>query len=49
MKLKIKMPVIVEGKYDKIRLLSYIDGTVITTDGFRIFNDGEKRKYLKRI
>lgn len=49
MKLKIKMPVIVEGKYDKIRLLSYIDGTVITTNGFRIFNDGEKRKYLKRI
>ena len=49
MKLKIKTPVIVEGRYDKIRLLSYIDGTVITTDGFRIFNDEEKRKYLKRI
>lgn len=49
MKLKIKTPVIVEGKYDKIRLLSYIDGTVITTDGFRIFNDEEKRKYLKRV
>ena len=49
MKLKIKTPVIVEGKYDKIKLLSYIDATVITTDGFGIFNDPEKREYIKKL
>ena len=49
MRLKIKMPVIVEGKYDKIKLLSYIDATVITTDGFGIFNDKEKRGYIKKL
>lgn len=49
MKPKIKMPVIVEGKYDKIKLSSVIDATVITTDGFGIFNDEKKRAYLRRI
>ena len=49
MKPKIKMPVIVEGKYDKIKLSSVIDATVITTDGFGIFNDKEKRDYIKKL
>ena len=49
MKQKIGMPVIVEGRYDKIKLLSVIDATVITTEGFRIFKDGKKREYIKRI
>ncbi len=47
--LKIDLPIIVEGKYDKIKLDSIIDATVITTDGFRIFKDKEKKEFLKKI
>ncbi len=41
-KLKIPYPVIVEGKYDKIKLASVIDADIFTTDGFGIFNNSEK-------
>ena len=42
-------PVVVEGKYDKIRLLSVFRGTVLTTDGFRVFNDREKAAFFKAL
>lgn len=42
-------PVIVEGKYDKIRLSNIIDTQIITTDGFGIFKQEEKRLLLKKI
>ncbi len=48
-KLKLKQVVIVEGKYDKIRLSSFLDSTVITTDGFSIFNNKEKCALIKRL
>ncbi len=35
--IKLKEAVIVEGKYDKIKLSSLVDGLIITTDGFGIF------------
>ena len=41
-RLKIPFPVIVEGKYDRLRLLSVMDGTVLTTDGFGLFKKNEK-------
>ena len=41
-KKKISLPVIVEGKYDKITLSSIFDVTVISTDGFGIFKKKEK-------
>lgn len=47
--IKIKEAVIVEGKYDKIRLSSLIDGLIITTDGFGIFKDKEKMQMLRRL
>ena len=40
--IKLKEVVIVEGRYDKIRLSSVIDGLIIETGGFRIFKDKEK-------
>ena len=49
MKLRISLPVIVEGRYDKIKLSSLLDAQIVTTDGFRVFNDREKRAYLKRL
>lgn len=41
--------VIVEGKYDKIRLANFIDAEIIVTDGFRIFKDVKKREMIRRI
>ena len=37
--LKIKEAVIVEGRYDKIKLSGIIDAPIIETNGFRIFKD----------
>lgn len=39
---KIKQAIIVEGRYDKIRLQSIVDAPIIETNGFRIFKDKEK-------
>ena len=36
-KLLIPFPVIVEGKYDKIRLSNIMVGHIITPDGFGVF------------
>lgn len=43
------MPVIVEGKYDVIRLSNLIDGLIIKTDGFGIFKDKEKQSLIRRL
>lgn len=48
-KIKISLPIIVEGRYDKSTLSGFIDGTIITTGGFSIFNDKEKQALLRRI
>lgn len=40
--LKINEAIIVEGKYDKIKLSSVVDAVIIVTNGFRIFKDAEK-------
>ncbi len=42
-RLKIPYPVIVEGKYDKLRLEAVMEGQILTTDGFGLFNQTEKR------
>ncbi|MBQ7990856.1 MAG: DUF4093 domain-containing protein [Oscillospiraceae bacterium] len=39
--------VIVEGKYDKIRLSNVIDAVIICTDGFHIFKDEDKRALIR--
>lgn len=39
--------IIVEGKYDKIRLSSFIDGVIITTNGFEIYKNKEKQRLIK--
>lgn len=45
----IKYPVIVEGKYDKIKLDSIIDATVIATDGFGVYKSEEKQALIRAI
>jgi ribonuclease M5 len=46
---KIKYPIIVEGKYDKIKICSLFDATVITTGGFAIFSDSERLSLLRQL
>ena len=48
-KLRIDLPVIVEGKYDKNTLLQIIDASIITTGGFSVFNSKEKRSLILRL
>lgn len=38
--------IIVEGKYDKIKLSSFIDGVIITTNGFDIYKNKEKQRLI---
>ena len=48
-KTKLKYPVVVEGRYDKSTLASIFDATVITTDGFAIFNSEQKKSLIKKL
>ncbi|MCQ2455305.1 MAG: DUF4093 domain-containing protein [Clostridia bacterium] len=47
--IRINEAVIVEGKYDKIKLSNFIDATIIPTNGFSVFKDKEKRKLIKLL
>jgi ribonuclease M5 len=48
-KLRVRQAVVVEGKYDKIKLESLIDGYILTTRGFGVFRDPELRGFLRRL
>ena len=48
-KLKIPYPIIVEGKYDKIRLSGVVEGVILTTAGFGVFNHKEKLSLIKKL
>ena len=48
-KIKTDKVIVVEGKYDKIKLSSIIDATIITTNGFSLFNNSEKRSLIRRL
>lgn len=45
--IKIDRVIVVEGKYDKIKLASIFDAVIIATDGFAIFKDKEKMEMLR--
>lgn len=46
-KLKISQAVVVEGKYDKIKLSSFIDGVIIVTNGFGIYKDKDTAELIR--
>jgi ribonuclease M5 len=48
-KLRLEWPIVVEGKYDKIKLSSIVESQIIVLDGFGIFKDKEKNEMLRRI
>ena len=43
----IAQAIIVEGKYDKIKLSSILDAVILVTNGFRIFHDAEKMSLIR--
>lgn len=48
-KIKLRFPVIVEGKYDKNTLSGIFDAHILTTGGFSVFNSREKQQLLRRL
>ena len=48
-KIKLDIPIIVEGKYDIIKLKSIIDGQIIKTDGFSVFKSDENKEYIRQL
>lgn len=47
--LEISRPIIVEGKYDKIRLERIAKAHIVTTDGFGIFSKSQKAALIRRL
>lgn len=47
--IRIDQVVIVEGKYDKIKLSSLIDAAIIETEGFGIFKNKDKQKLIRKL
>ena len=48
-KLKIAYPIIVEGKYDKLRLQTICEGLIIKTDGFGVFKNQERLALIRQL
>ncbi len=47
--ISVKETIVVEGRYDKVKLSSVVDSPIIETGGFRVFKDKEKQNLLKKI
>lgn len=47
-KIKLSQAVIVEGKYDKIKLSAILDAVIITTEGFHIFENSDTAELIKK-
>lgn len=47
--IRVREAIIVEGRYDKQKLRSVVDTVVIETEGFGIFNDRERLRYIRRL
>lgn len=46
---KVSEVIVVEGRYDKAALSSYLDAVILETDGFGVFSDKEKVALLRRL
>lgn len=47
--LKIKEAVIVEGRYDKLKLSNILDTLIVETNGFGIYKDKEKLAFIRKL
>ena len=48
-RIKIKETIIVEGKYDRIRLAPLFDANIIELGGFRIYNNKDRLSLIRKI
>ena len=48
-KLKLRYPLVVEGKYDKITLSNIVSSPILCTGGYSVFNSAELRALLRRL
>lgn len=48
-KIKLSEAVIVEGKYDKIKLSNILDAFILETNGFAVFKDKTKLSFIKKL
>ena len=48
-KISLKYPVIVEGKYDKIKLSNILSSPIISVGGFSLINDKKKKSYISEL
>lgn len=46
---RIREVLVVEGRYDKIRLDSVVDATILPVDGFHVFHDPEQMHLLREL
>lgn len=46
---KIRQAIIVEGKYDKAKLSSLVDATIVATGGFSLFHNTEKMQLIQKL
>lgn len=46
-KIKLSRAVVVEGRYDKIKLSGLVDAVIIVTNGFGIYNNKELRRLIR--
>ena len=47
--LELKETIVVEGKYDMMKLKEFVASPIITTEGFRVFADKEKQFLIREI
>jgi ribonuclease M5 len=47
--IRINEVLVVEGRYDKNKLSQFLDATIVTTEGFGVFNDHQKLELLRRL
>ncbi len=47
--IRIKEAIVVEGKYDKIKLSQIVDTVIIAVNGFNIFKDSGKQKLIRKL
>ncbi len=46
---RVRQAIVVEGKYDEIRVKSAVDALVVPTEGFGVFRDEQKLALLRRL
>lgn len=48
-RMRVEEVIVVEGKYDAVKLAQLVDGLILTTNGFAIFKDAETRRLLLEL